>query len=250
MIFSKHKKQAIDLSAKHVVNATGLHSYHGDSHILHGVDFTVERGETVSLLGRNGMGKTTTLRSILGFVPPREGDVRVFGEKVNGLKAFEIIQRHLAYVPEGRGMFSNLSVKEHLIMPARPSANGEYRWTYERVLDTFPRLSERLSHMGSQLSGGEQQMLAIGRALMTNPELLVLDEATEGLAPLIREEIWNIIRLIKQDGIATIIVDKNIKAILEIADRNVIMVKGEVVFNGSSQLLGSKPDILQAHIGV
>lgn len=233
-----------------VIDASGLHSFYGDSHILHGVDFKVARGETISLLGRNGMGKTTTLRSILGFVKPRQGVVKVFGEDVTNEKPYKIIRRHLAYVPEGRGMFSNLSVDEHLIMPARPGADGKTRWDYDRVLETFPRLAERRSHMGSQLSGGEQQMLAIGRALMTNPELLILDEATEGLAPLIREEIWQIIQKIKQDGIATVIVDKNINALLDMADRNVIMVKGQVVFSGSSDELRADPDILHRHIGV
>jgi branched-chain amino acid transport system ATP-binding protein len=250
MMFAARRGGAVNLATDYVVEAEGIHSYYGASHVLHGIDFSVARGETVSLLGRNGMGKTTTLRSILGFVKPERGEVRVFGERVNGVKPYHIIRRHLAYVPEGRGMFSNLSVKEHLEMPARAAADGQFRWTYQRVLDTFPRLAERLGHMGSQLSGGEQQMLAIGRALMTNPELLILDEATEGLAPLIREEIWRIIRVIKDDGIATVIVDKNINAILDMADRNVILVKGQVVFNGSSDELRADPEILQTHIGV
>jgi len=242
--------QQTDPAGDFVVQAEGLHSYYGASHVLHGVDFQVRRGETVSLMGRNGMGKTTTLRSILGFVAPRRGKVTIFGRDMTGAKPYQIIRRHLAYVPEGRGMFSNLDVCEHLLMPARPGADGQYRWTYERVLDTFPRLAERLSHMGSQLSGGEQQMLAIGRALMTNPELLILDEATEGLAPLIREEIWRIIQIIKSDGIATVIVDKNVSALLDLADRNVILVKGQVVFDGSSDQLRADPDILARNIGV
>lgn len=233
-----------------IIEATGLHTYYGASHVLHGVNFYVGKGDTVSLLGRNGMGKTTTLRSILGFVPPRQGRVRIHGHDVTGAKPYKIIRQHIAYVPEGRGMFSNLTVKEHLVMPARPGSNDCFDWTFERVMDTFPRLSERLNHMGSQLSGGEQQMLAIGRALMTNPNLLILDEATEGLAPLIREEIWRIIRTIKSDGIATVIVDKNVKALLDIVDRNVILVKGEVVFDGSSKELREKPEILERNIGV
>jgi branched-chain amino acid transport system ATP-binding protein len=233
-----------------LLRAEGLHSYYGDSHILHGVDFKVDRGESVSLLGRNGMGKSTTLRSMMGFVKPRRGTVRLFGRDVTGNKPHTVIRQHLAYVPEGRGMFSNLSVREHLLMPARPGEDGTTRWDFDRVMETFPRLSERLSHMGSQLSGGEQQMLAIGRALMTNPTLLILDEATEGLAPLIREEIWRIIRLIKADGIATIVVDKNIDALLDLADRHVILVKGEVVFEGDSDTLRADPDILHRNIGV
>ncbi|HXH03684.1 MAG TPA: ABC transporter ATP-binding protein [Candidatus Competibacteraceae bacterium] len=233
-----------------IVEASGLHTYYGASHVLHGVDFRVSRGETVSLLGRNGMGKTTTLRSILGFVPPKQGVVRINGRDMTGAKPYQVIRQHIAYVPEGRGIFSNLTVREHLLMPARPGANGRMNWTFERVMDTFPRLSERLNHLGGQLSGGEQQMLAIGRALMTNPDLLILDEATEGLAPLIREEIWRIIRTIKDDGIATVIVDKNVNVLLGLADRNVILVKGQVVFDGSSDELRDQPEILAQHIGV
>ena len=236
--------------AGYLIEARGLHSFYGASHVLHGIDFSVRPGECVSLLGRNGMGKTTTLKSLLGIVKPREGEVRVMGEDMTGHRPCKVIRRHLAYVPEGRGMFHNLTVREHLLMPARPGSDGTTRWDYARVMDTFPRLSERESHMGTQLSGGEQQMLAIGRALMTNPELLILDEATEGLAPLIREEIWRIIRLIREDGIATVIVDKNINAILDMADRNVIMVKGEVVYEGDSATLRQQPDILHRHIGV
>jgi branched-chain amino acid transport system ATP-binding protein len=176
--------------------------------------------------------------------------VEVFGQDVTGARPFNIIKRHLAYVPEGRGMFHNLSVREHLEMPARPGMDGTSRWTFERVMETFPRLSERLTNMGGQLSGGEQQMLAIGRALMTNPELLILDEATEGLAPLIREEIWRIIQIIKNDGISTIIVDKNIGPILDMADRNIILVKGNIVFEGTSDELRENPEILATHIGV
>ena len=239
-----------DLEDDHAVRAEGLHSYYGASHVLHGVNLRIRRGETVTLMGRNGMGKTTTLRSILGFVPPRRGTVRIFGKDMTGARPHQVIRRHLAYVPEGRGLFSNLSVREHLLMPARPGAGGRRRWTFERVMDSFPRLADRLDHMGSQLSGGEQQMLAIGRALMTNPELLILDEATEGLAPLIREEIWRIIQLIRRDAIATIIVDKNVGALLELADRHVILVKGRVVFDGPSDALRAAPDILARNIGI
>jgi branched-chain amino acid transport system ATP-binding protein len=233
-----------------IVQAEGLQVYYGASHVLHGVDFTVRRGETVSLMGRNGMGKTTTLRSILGFVPPRQGRVRIMGDDMTGARPYKVTRRHIAYVPEGRGMFPNLSVREHLLMPARPGIDGARRWTFDRVMETFPRLSERLSNMGGQLSGGEQQMLAIGRALMTNPELLILDEATEGLAPLIREEIWRIIQIVKNDGISTVIVDKNIRPILDMADRNVILVKGRVVFEGDSDTLRANPEVLAKNIGI
>lgn len=233
-----------------IFEATGLHAYYGASHVLHGVDLHVHRGETVSLLGRNGMGKTTTLRCVLGFVPPSHGRVLVHGRDMTGARPYKVTQHHIGYVPEGRGIFPHLSVREHLIMPARPSAEGRMDWNLDRVMDTFPRLSERLDHMGGHLSGGEQQMLSIGRALMTNPQLLILDEATEGLAPLIREEIWHIIRTIKDDGIATVIVDKNLKVLLDLADRNVILVKGRVVFNGESDELRNKPDLLKQYIGV
>lgn len=233
-----------------IIEATGLHTYYGPSHVLHGVDLHVRRGETVSLLGRNGMGKTTTIRSVLGFVPPRRGRVLVRGRDMTGARPYKITQCHVGYVPEGRGIFPHLSVREHLLMPARPGAAGRMDWNFERVMDTFPRLSERLSHMGSQLSGGEQQMLSIGRALMTNPELLILDEATEGLAPLIREEIWRIIRTVKDDGIAALIVDKNLEILLDLADRNVILVKGRIVFNGGSDELRSRPELLKKYIGV
>ncbi|MCB1756065.1 MAG: ABC transporter ATP-binding protein [Gammaproteobacteria bacterium] len=238
------------IQGDYLIEARGLHSYYGASHVLHGIDFTVKPGETVSLLGRNGMGKSTTLKSLLGIVKPRQGSVKVLGEDVTGQRPCKVVRRHLAYVPEGRGMFHNLTVREHLLMPARPGRDGSARWDYARVMDTFPRLAERESHMGTQLSGGEQQMLAIGRALMTNPDLLILDEATEGLAPLIREEIWRIIQLIREDGIATVIVDKNINAILDMTDRNVILVKGEVVYEGDSATLREQPDILHRHIGV
>lgn len=233
-----------------IIDATGLHTYYGASHVLHGVDLHVRRGETVSLLGRNGMGKTTTLRSVLGFAPPRRGRVLVHGRDMTGARPYKVTQRHIGYVPEGRGIFPHLSVREHLVMPARPSAEGRMDWNFDRVMDTFPRLSQRLGHMGGHLSGGEQQMLSIGRALMTNPQLLILDEATEGLAPLIREEIWRIIRTIKDDGIATVIVDKNLKILLDLADRNVILVKGRVVFDGASDELRHRPDLLKQYIGV
>lgn len=242
--------QTPDRMEDHALRAEGLHTYYGESHVLHGVSLCVDRGETVSLLGRNGMGKTTTLRSILGFVPPRRGTVRVFGAEMTGARPHQVIRRHLAYVPEDRGLFPNLTVREHLLMAARPGPSGRSRWTLERVLESFPPLASRLNHMGSQLSGGEQQMLAIGRALMTNPELLILDEASEGLAPLIREKIWRLVRIIKNDGIAAIIVDKNVGALLELADRHVILVKGRVVFDGPGDALRATPDIVARHIGL
>lgn len=233
-----------------VIDAAGLHSYYGASHVLHGVDFRVGRSETVSLLGRNGMGKTTTLKSIVGLVKPRRGKVQIAGREMTAAPPHHIAKRGVAYVPEGRGIFPNLTVRENLQMAACAGVDGQRDWTQERVLDTFPRIGERLNHWGNHLSGGEQQMLTIGRALMTNPSVLLLDEATEGLAPLIREEIWNVVRAIKQSGIACVIVDKNIKRLLEIADRHVMLVKGQVVFDGDSAALAADPDLLHRHLGV
>ena len=233
-----------------LIQVQGLNSFYGASHILRNIDFKVNRGETIGLMGRNGMGKSTLLKSIMGIVTPQSGHVHIKGERMNGRDIFEVAQLGIAYVPEGRGIFGNLSVLENLKMAARPGTQGQNDWTYERVLETFPRLKERLGHGGQQLSGGEQQMLTIGRALMTNPEVLILDEATEGLAPLIAREIWRICSVIKESGISSIIVDKNWKHVTKITDRNVILVKGEVVFEGSSELLQSQPEIMAQHLGV
>ena len=233
-----------------LIQVQGLNSFYGASHILRNIDFKVNRGETIGLMGRNGMGKSTLLKSIMGIVTPQSGHVHIKGQRMNGRDIFEVAQLGIAYVPEGRGIFGNLSVVENLKMAARPGTQGQNDWTYERVLETFPRLKERLGHGGQQLSGGEQQMLTIGRALMTNPDVLILDEATEGLAPLIAREIWRICSVIKESGISSIIVDKNWKHVTKITDRNVILVKGEVVFEGSSELLKSQPEIMAQHLGV
>ena len=233
-----------------LVEATELHTYYGHSHILHGVDFSVARGETVALMGRNGMGKTTLLRSILGLSPPARGRVAIRGRDMTRARPHEVARAGIALVPEGRGIFPNLSVREHLVMAGRPGPGGRRDWTLERVLATFPRLAERLEHGGAQLSGGEQQMLTIGRALMTNPELLILDEATEGLAPLISREIWTVLRAIRATGIAAIIVDKNHAAVCAVADRAVILVKGRVVFADTAAMLRERPEVLQCHLGV
>ncbi len=237
-------------SAQLLIEASGLQTYYGASHILRGVDFSVARGETVGLMGRNGMGKSTLLKSLMGLVPPRHGTVRVMGRDVTGRAPYEIARMGIAYVPEGRGIFGNLSVEENLKMAARAGVRGQRDWTYERVLETFPRLKERLGHGGQQLSGGEQQMLTIGRALMTNPEVLILDEATEGLAPLIAREIWRICGLIRESGISSVIVDKNWKHVTQITDRNIILVKGEVAFAGTSNALLTQPALLAQHLGV
>ncbi len=233
-----------------LIEARGLHTHYGQSHILRGVDFTVGPAQTIGLMGRNGMGKTTLLKSIIGLVKPSGGTVQVKGRDMTGASPYAVARQGIAYVPEGRGIFGNLSVKENLVMAARPGTKGQRDWTYERVLDTFPRLAERLNHGGQQLSGGEQQMLTIGRALMTNPDLLILDEATEGLAPLIAREIWRICGLIRESGISSVIVDKNWKHVTQITDRNVILVKGEVVFEGATSALLAKPELLAQHLGV
>jgi len=233
-----------------LLEARELHTYYGASHILHGIDFRIDRGETVGLMGRNGMGKSTLIRSMLGLTKPRRGEVWVRGSPMTGAEPFRVARQGIAYVPEGRGIFPNLTVRENLVMAARAGPDGRRDWTYERALATFPRLAERLTHGGWQLSGGEQQMLTIGRALMTNPDLLILDEATEGLAPQIAREIWRIIGDIRAHGIATVIVDKNYRAVTAITDRNVILVKGRVVFEGDGRALLAQPDILHKHLGV
>ena len=233
-----------------LINARAIHTYYGASHILRGIDFRIARGETIGLMGRNGMGKSTLLKSIMGLVRPRSGSIDIAGKPMMGRSPYEIARLGIAYVPEGRGIFGNLSVTENLKMAARAGTRGQRDWTYERVLDTFPRLKERLGHGGQQLSGGEQQMLTIGRALLTNPDVLILDEATEGLAPLIAREIWRICALVRESGISSVIVDKNWKHVTQITDRNIILVKGEVVFEGSSAELHAQPALLQQYLGV
>jgi branched-chain amino acid transport system ATP-binding protein len=233
-----------------LLQARGLNTYYGSSHILRDLDFTLHRGETLGLMGRNGMGKSTLLKTLMGLVRARSGHVTLAGHDVTQAPTYEISRLGVAYVPEGRGIFGNLSVKENLLMAARPGVRGQLEWTYTRVLDTFPRLAERLSHGGQQLSGGEQQMLTIGRALMTNPDVLILDEATEGLAPLIARDIWRICEVIRDSGISSIIVDKNWKHVTQITDRNLILVKGQWAFEGSSEDLLADPELLQKHLGV
>jgi branched-chain amino acid transport system ATP-binding protein len=228
-----------------LIEADGLQTYYGSSHVLHGVSFRVRRGESVGLMGRNGVGKTTLLKTVLGLARARQGSVRVNGQDVTRAAPHRIARLGIAYVPEGRGIFPNLTVRENLVMAARPGP-----WSLARVLETFPRLAERIAHGGGQLSGGEQQMLTIGRALMTNPELLILDEATEGLAPRIARDIWAIVRRVRKSGIATVIVDKNFKAVNAVTDRNVILVKGAVVYEGAAADLLARPEIHQAYLGV
>jgi branched-chain amino acid transport system ATP-binding protein len=233
-----------------IIEAREIHTYYGDSHILHGINFTISAGETVSLMGRNGMGKTTLLRSLLGLTPPRRGTVKIFGRDMTGAPPEKVVRTGIAFVPEDRGIFPKLTVRENLVMAARSGPNGRREWDLDRVLDTFPRLAQRMTNMGNHLSGGEQQMLTVGRALMTNPDLILLDEATEGLAPLIRNEIWSVVRQIKESGIAAVIVDKDLKALLAVSDRNIIISKGRIVFEGSSEELASNPELHKQHLGV
>jgi branched-chain amino acid transport system ATP-binding protein len=225
------------------LDARGLMAWYGSSHVLQGVDLQIRRGQTVGLLGRNGMGKTTLIRTLLGHVAQRAGRISVAGVDVSRARPHEVAQLGVGLVPEGRGIFPNLSVRENLLMAARAPKDGRTGWTFERVLETFPRLAERLQHGGGQLSGGEQQMLAIGRALMTQPDLLILDEATEGLAPLIVAEIWRVIGEIRAGGIATLIVDRDWKRVLAQADHAVVLQKGQVVLEGPADAVREKPEL-------
>ena len=238
------------MSAAAIIEATGIHAWYGSSHVLRGIDFRVGSGETVGLLGRNGMGKSTLLRTLLGHVREREGEIRVAGRDLSRARPHEVARLGVAYVPEGRGVFPNLSVRENLLMAARPGCNGRKDWDEARVLDLFPRLKERLSHGGQQLSGGEQQMLSIGRALMTNPDCLILDEATEGLAPKIVHEIWNVIATVRATGIASIVVDRNYRAVLAHAERVVVLEKGLVVLSAPARELAAAPAALDRYLGV
>ncbi|HSS27169.1 MAG TPA: ABC transporter ATP-binding protein [Usitatibacter sp.] len=225
------------MSAAALLEARGVHAWYGSSHVLQGVDLCVGSGETVGLLGRNGMGKSTLIRSLLGIVRQRSGAVTFAGEDVSRAASHEIARRGIAYVPEGRAIFPNLTVRENLVMAARAPREAAATWTLERVLASFPRLASRLSRWGGQLSGGEQQMLAIGRALMTQPRLIVLDEATEGLAPLIVQEVWRVIGEIRDSGVASLIVDRDYRRVGENAARLVVMRKGEVALQGESRAL-------------
>ena len=227
-----------------------LHAHYGDSHVLRGVSLRVMRGRSLGLLGRNGMGKTTLIRTTLGYVRASGGSVAWQGHPTTGAPPERMARLGIGYVPEGRGIFPNLSVRENLVMCARAGAEGQREWTLERVLATFPRLGERLGHGGQQLSGGEQQMLAIGRALLTNPLLLILDEATEGLAPLVVAEIWRTVAQIRASGIATLIVDRNARAVLAHTDDAVVLEKGRVVLAGDSAALAADDVALARTLGV
>jgi branched-chain amino acid transport system ATP-binding protein len=232
-----------------ILHAQDIHAWYDSSHVLHGVSLDIRKGETVGLLGRNGMGKSTLIRSLLGHVHQRDGHISLFGHDISKARPHEVARMGVAYVPEGRGVFGNLTVRENLVMASRPGRDDRNDWTLERVLHTFPRLAERLNNLGGQLSGGEQQMLSIGRALMTHPDLIILDEATEGLAPLIVAEIWRVIDEIKASGMAVLIVDRDWHKVLSRSNRALVLQKGLVVLHGDSQDLLKDPE-LPNYLGV
>ena len=233
-----------------VLEVHGLHSGYAAAPVLFDIDLHIAAGEIVGLVGRNGMGKTTLVRSILGLLRPSSGQLHFNGHALAGLPAHRIARLGMALVPEGRQVFPNLSVEEHLSAFQRASPHGRRDWSVERVFALFPRLAERRHHMGNQLSGGEQQMLAIGRALVTNPLLLILDEATEGLAPLVREEIWQVLQLLREAGLSMIVIDKYVQRLLQVADRQVILEKGRVVWSGSSQQLDADRELWHRYLGI
>ena len=223
---------------------------YGQSQVLYGIDLEVNDGEVVTLLGRNGMGKTTTIHSIMGLVKTRSGQIIFDGNHVQEWPAYRVARTGMGLVPEGRQIFPNLSVVENLVATAANRLKTVHPWTLGRVFKLFPRLTDRAQNMGNQLSGGEQQMLAIGRALMTNPKLLILDEATEGLAPLIRMEIWECLKGLKTNGQSILVVDKNIEALTHFADRHYIIEKGRVVWKGDSKLLSTNKEIQHRYLGI
>jgi len=233
-----------------LVAVRDLNVHYGESHVLRGVSLAIRAGETVGLLGRNGMGKTTLIRTIMGHVRASGGRVDIRDADGTRMRPDRVARAGVAYVPEGRAIFPNLSVRENLAVAARPGVSGRDDWPLDRILATFPRLAERLDHGGQQLSGGEQQMLAIGRALTTNPDVLILDEATEGLAPLIVREIWRIIGEIRQSGIASLIVDRNFRSVLAHSDRAVVLEKGRIVMEDTAAAMVANVGELTARLGV
>ena len=233
-----------------MLEVKNLQTFYGTSQVLFGIELTIATGEMVTLLGRNGMGKTTTVKTIMGMLVSVAGSVVVDGNEVSRLASFKVAQAGLGLVPEGRQIFPNLSVKENLIATAANRHGHNSPWTQKDVLAMFPELGARLSSAGSQLSGGEQQMLAIGRALMTNPKLLILDEATEGLAPLVRKKIWSCLRGLRAQGLSLLVIDKNLSDLLKLADRHYIIEKGRIVWEGNSHTLAQASDVQLRYLGV
>jgi branched-chain amino acid transport system ATP-binding protein len=236
-------------AAEPLLKLDAVETCYGLSQVLFGMSLDILPGEVVTLMGRNGMGKTTTVRSIMGMTRPRAGSIRFAGEEIVALPSYRVAKLGLGLVPEGRQIFPNLTTKENLIAAARHDGEGD-GWSLDKVYALFPRLAERAGNMGNLLSGGEQQMLAVGRALMTNPRLLILDEATEGLAPLVREEIWRCLAQLKQSGQAILVIDKNVDALTQIADRHFLIERGRVVWTGTSPELAAAPDIQHRYLGI
>jgi branched-chain amino acid transport system ATP-binding protein len=235
---------------KALLEIAEIKTYYGQSQVLFGMALAVNAGEVVTLMGRNGMGKTTTIRSVMGLTPAREGRIFFDGREIHELPSHAVARLGLGLVPEGRQIFPNLTVEENLIATAHNRAGAKNPWTLDRIYELFPGIAARRTNMGNQLSGGEQQMLAVGRALMTNPRLLILDEATEGLAPLIRQEIWNTLEKLKAAGQSILVVDKNVDALARIADRHYIIEKGKVVWTGSSPQLLADKELQHRYLGV
>ena len=233
-----------------MLKVEGLDTAYGLSQVLFGVSLDINQGEVVTLLGRNGMGKTTTVLSIMGIVRSRGGSVRMDGAQISGLPSYRVAKSGLGLVPEGRQVFPNLTVRENLVATAANRSRHAAPWTLERVFRLFPSLQERQRHYGNQLSGGEQQMLAIGRALMTNPRLLILDEATEGLAPLVRADIYRSIETLKTEGLSILVIDKDVRALTRVADRHYVLEKGRVVWSGSAAQLAGSRDVQHRYLGV
>lgn len=241
---------SVPISVKMMLELRQVETFYGSIQALFGMTLNVEQGQVTTLIGRNGMGKTTTVGSIIGTVPPRSGDIFFNGERINGKPAYTIAQMGIGLVPEGRQIFPNLSVRENMVATAANYAGSDDPWNLDKVLSFFPALKSRMDNMGNQLSGGEQQMLAIGRALMLNPTLLILDEATEGLAPLIRQEIWQRLEALKQTGLSILLIDKNIDDLSRIADMHHIIEKGQVVWSGDSTALNRDPELKANYLGV
>ena len=236
--------------AEALLEIDGIETCYGQSQVLFGLQLAVRSGEMIALMGRNGMGKTTTIRSIMGLTPARSGAIRFAGKDVRKMPSYRIAQLGIGLVPEGRQIFPNLTVRENLVAASGNRLAAKDPWTLERVHALFPRLAERTHHMGVTLSGGEQQMLAIGRALMTNPMLLILDEATEGLAPLIREEIWSCLSMLKKEGQSVLVIDKNVGHLARIADRHYIIERGRTVWSGTSEQLLAEPELQHRYLGI
>jgi branched-chain amino acid transport system ATP-binding protein len=235
---------------KPLLHVENIDSFYGPSQVLFGMSLDVNKGEVVTLIGRNGMGKSTTVKSVMGMVHPLRGSITLSGTKITGRPSYHVARAGIGLVPEGRQIFPNLTVRENLVANAHNRHESKAPWNLDRVYEMFPRLKEREKNLGANLSGGEQQMLAIGRALMTNPLLLILDEATEGLAPLVRQEIWNCLAQLKSEGLSLIVIDKNIGPLLRLADRHFIIEKGQVVWSGVSQELRDRPELLHEYLGV